>query len=58
MREQFGVHEQQFQHVKGLVLVASNALFVGRLRRPPRLFGRLFELQQRVQRRLWRSPAL
>ena len=51
MREQFGVHEQQFQHVKGLVLVASYALFVERLLRPPRLFGRLFGQPQRVRRR-------
>ena len=52
------LHEQRLCNVKGLVLVASNASFVERQRRPHRLFGRFFELQRRVQRQLWRSPAL
>lgn len=58
MREQRRrLHEQRLCNVKGLVLVASDALFVGRRRRPLRPFGRLFEQLQRVHR-LWRSPAL
>lgn len=40
MREQFGAHEQQFQHVKGLVLVAS-ASFVSAGGVATSRFGRL-----------------
>ena len=52
------VKNSEFYNFKGLVLVASHALFVGRLLRPPRQFRRHAEQQHRLQRARGRSPAL